>query len=140
MDATELSERIKQHLDAGEWAKAMAELAEAWKAASEFGVMVCDRPEYPGVWVKFQTSGYPFGLRRQWDDLKTDVEALGVILPRVVDWNVTDLAGTPVPLNGDREAARDAALLDNVDDGLVVWLIHAFTRFWRIELPQPRKN
>jgi len=131
-----LSEHIRQQVEAGEWAQAMASLADAWNDASEFGMVACGLPDYPGVWVRFVTRGYPFSLRRQWEEAK-DSAVLSIILPRITDWNMLDVDGNPLPLPPNE---RPPTLLDNVDDAVVIWLIRAFWRFWRIDLTTPRKN
>jgi len=137
MNATELSEQIKQHLEAGEWAQAAAMLTLEWNTASDFGVLHCDRPEYPEVWVRFKTSGYPFKLRREWDNTESVSARLAMIIPHIADWNLPDIIGQNVPLDG---AARDATLFDEIDDLLVMWIVFAFTRFWLYDLAMPRKN
>ena len=62
------------------------------------------------------------------------------LLPDVVlmDINMPDVDGKPIelPLGGE----RDAALLDNLDEMLIVWLIQRFVWSWRRELTTPRKN
>jgi len=138
MNASELSEQIRQQVEAGEWPQAMASLAGAWNEASEFGTVTCSLPDYPGVWVRFATRGYPFSLRRAWEEAKGDDAVLSIILPRILAWSVVDVDGLPLPLPPDGE--RPTTLLDNIDDAVVIWMIRAFWRFWRIELPVPRKN
>lgn len=135
MTASELSEQIREHVERGEFSQAVALLMTEWKAASDFGVAHCDLPEYPGIWVRFKTSGYPFRLRREWDAADAN-EALALLVPHLDDWNVMDVDGQVVHLDGE----RGAALFDDVDDGLVWWLMRTFVNFWLIELPQPRKN
>ena len=138
MNASELSEQIRQSVEAGEWAQAMASLAGAWNEASEFGTVACNLPDYPGVWVRFATRGYPFSLRRTWEEASGDAAVLSIILPRITVWNVADVDGQTIPLPQNGE--RPTALLDNVDDAVVIWMIRAFWRFWRIDLSVPRKN
>jgi len=142
MNASELSEQVRQNVEAGEWARAMTAVAEAWRDASEFGTVTCGLPEYADVWVRFRTSGYPFSLRKQWEQAN-DEGALDLILPRVVAWNLRDVDGLSVDLpEGERQHALQERTLvfDNVDDALVVWMIRAFFMFWRRDLTGPRKN
>ena len=138
MDASELSEQIRQSIESGEWSLALSALAGAWGEVSEFGTVYCHLPDYPGVWVRFATRGYPFSLRRTWDEVKGDDAVLSIILPRVTAGNMLDVDGNPISLPPDGE--RPTTLLDNIDDTVVIWLIRAFWRFWRIELSVPRKN
>ena len=137
MSASELSEQIRERVEAGEWAQAMMSLAEAWNDASEFGTVACGLPDYPDVWVRFATHGYPFSLRRQWSEANDDSSVVSIILPRVVSWSICDVSGNPVPLP---DGERTVSLIDNVDEALVVWLSRAFFVFWRRDLPTPRKN
>src|SRR3990170_2031149 len=118
MNASELSEQIRQQIESGEWAQAMASLAGAWNDASEFGTVACNLPDYPGVWVRFTTRGYPFSLRRAWDEVKGDDAVLSIILPRIAEWSIVDIDGKPIhlPLDGD----RPTTLLDNIDDTVVI--------------------
>ena len=137
MDASELSEQIRQSIESGEWSLALSALAGAWGEVSEFGTVYCHLPDYPGVWVRFATRGYPFRLRREWESASTDAALIGIILPRVTAWNMPDVDGNPIPLPSGE---RGIEILNDADDSLVVWLLRAFWRFWRIELPVPRKN
>src|SRR3990167_692448 len=106
MSATELAERIQQNVEAGQWAQAMATLADAWKDASDFGVVPCGLPDYADVWVRFKTSGYPFALRRQWEQANDDQAIYGLVLPRIVAWNVRDVDGNPVELPAEEGRTR----------------------------------
>ena len=125
MNASELSEQIRQHVEAGEWSQAMSIVADAWNEASEFGTVICDSPEYPGLWVRFKTRGSPFALRRQWADAD-DQGVVEIMLRYVTAWNLIDVDGKPIelPTNGD----RDPSLLNNLDEMLIVWLIRRFVR------------
>lgn len=90
-----------------------------------------------GAWVRFRTSGYPRKLRREWDAASPDESA--VILLRYVEaWSVVDVDGQPVELPA--AGGRTAALLDNVEDALVMWLVRSFLRFWLTDLVAPRPN
>ena len=136
--ATELSEQIKEHLDAGEFSEAAAAVARAWDDHSEFGMRHCPLPGWTDVWVQFKTSGYPFKLRRAWDEAKTDEATLAVILPYITAWNLTDVDGQPVEL--PPVAERTVGLVETIEDALLMWLIREFNIFWFTELLRPRKN
>ena len=103
----------------------------------ELGKKICNMPGYELVWVRFKTRGYPFKLRQEWRDTD-DRGALDIILRYVVDANIPNGKGTPVPL--DAVTPRTAVLLDDVEESLIVWLINTFVRFWRVELPSAPKN
>ena len=105
-------------------------------SGQEFGRAVCDRPEYAGVWVQFKTTGYPRKLRREWDAANADA-TLAIVLRYVIAWNVRDVDGADVALP---DGERPAALMDNVDEAVIVWLIRAFARFWLVDLTAPRPN
>ena len=109
----------------------MADLEE------ELGKKVCTLPGYESAWVRFKTRGYPFKLRQEWRDTD-DRGALDIILRYVMDGNIPNGNGAPVPL--DTVTPRTSELFDNVEESLVVWLINAFVRFWRVELPSAPKN
>ncbi len=142
--ATEMSEhtglagQIAGHVEAKEWREAAAAVARAWDEASAFGLRHCPLPGYTDVWVQFKTSGYPFSLRRKWDEAKTDTATLAIILPYVVAWNLTDVDGHPVELPPAGE--RSIQTVENIEDGLLMWLIREFNTFWFTELLTPRKN
>lgn len=80
--------------------------------------------EYPDVWVKFKTSGYPFSLTRTLDKSKDADESLNIVLRYVMDWSLTDIDGQPVTLPALAE--RQSSILDNVDESLATWLIRSF--------------
>ena len=137
MDASELSERIGGLVRENMFAEAAAELARAWREASAFGTRRCDLPEYPDVFVRFRARGYPFRLRQQWVDEADAGALIELILPRVEEWNLTDVSGLAIALpNGERKAV----ILDEVDTPLVLWLIREFSQFLLIEMVSPRKN
>ena len=100
------------------------------------GRLYCTQPEYPETWVRFKDRGYPFKLRREIEPLTTDQQMLPVILPYVVEWNLTGLDGQPVTLPAGE---REAALLDNVDEIVASWLVRAFFEH-RGALIRPRPN
>jgi len=133
-----LAGQIAEHVEAKEWREAAAAVARAWDEASPFGVRHCPLPGYTDVWVKFKTSGYPFSLRRKWDEAKTDTATLGLILPYVVEWNLTDVDGQAVDLPAAGE--RSIETVANIEDALLMWLIREFSVFWFTELLTPRKN
>lgn len=137
--ATELSvpARVAQHLEAGEYAEAIHAIVREWNDRSEFGVRHCPMDGHTDRWVKFKTSGYPFGLRRKWDAARSDTETLSLILPYVIEWNLVNLDGQPISLP---DGARPTDLLDDVEDQVLMWLIREFVVFWLGELLQPRKN
>lgn len=100
------------------------------------GLKQCDLPGFEHVWAQFRTSGYPFRLRREWDAASGE-QAIALVLGYIVDWNLTDVDGAPVALPA---GPRSLALLDNVEDALVLWLVRAFQRAWRYDLTAARPN
>mgnify|MGYP003394147071 CR=1 FL=1 len=104
---------------------------------SELGKIICDRPGYESVWVRFKTRGYPFRLRDEWRETN-DVGALALILRYVVEWNLPDMDGNAITLPS--ESPRSPSILDNVEETLIVWFIGAFAQFWRVGLPSAEKN
>jgi hypothetical protein len=137
MDATELSEQIKTHLSTGDYSAAHYELIQAWNEAADFGRVYCDVPEFTGTFVKFKTRGYPFALRQQWEESTEQNFVTSTVLSYITEWNLADVNGQPIDLPAGERSPR---LIDNLEDGLVVWLVGAFRRFWRITLLAPRKN
>jgi len=137
MDASELSERIGNLVRENMLAEAAAEIARARRESATFGKRHCDLPEHPDVYARFATTGYPFRLRRQWTEEDDASGLIELILPHVVEWNLADLGGQPIPLP---DGERKAALLDDVDLPLVTWLIRGVSQFILIELVSPRKN
>ncbi len=135
MTASELSEQIKNHLEAGEYAQANALLMIEWRQRSEFGVARCNLPEYSEVWVRFKTSGYPFSLRREWEAADEE-ETFRIMAAHVEDWNLPDLSGGVVALDGD----LSKTILDQVEESLLWWMVREFVNFWRVDLMTPRKN
>lgn len=133
-----LNERVGKHLDSGDYALALAEIGYAWNEKSEWGTRRCTLVGFEDVFVKFKTRGYPFSLRKKWQEAVThDDTALLLILPYVVAWNFRDIDGNPVELP---EGDRATSLFDNIEDGLLMWLIREFNLFWFTELLAPRKN
>lgn len=138
MNATELSGQLTELLAAGEWAEAARRLAAEWAAVSEWGLYRCELPEQPAAWVQFKTTGYPFKLRRQWEEAKNDAEVLALVLPRVERWSITGANGEP--LADPQACLADLHLLDELEEALLMWLTRCFWDFWRVKLLQPRKN
>lgn len=138
MDATEISGQIKTLVEAGEWGEAARLLAGEWDAAGEFGVYHCDLPEQPDAIVKFKPAGYPFKLRRQWDEAKNDAEIMQLILPRVESWTMRGASGEPMP--PAQACLADIGLLDDLEETLLMWITRCFVDFWRVKLIKPRKN
>ena len=137
MSASELSGRVKDLIEAGDYPAAAAELGAAWRERAGTETRPCPLPEFPGVWVRFKASGYPFSLRRQWLESRDDRELLAIILRYLEEWNVPDVAGAALVLPaGDREAK----LLDNTEISLVSWLIREFSVFLLNDLVRPPKN
>lgn len=137
MDASELSERVKKLAEAGNWLSVQAAVNAAWhEQENDFGLMRCSYSGYESLWVRFRTHGYPFSLRRRWEEAD-DRATLEIVLEYVTEWNLPDVSGAPALLP---DGLRSAALLDEVEDSLVIWLVRAFRQFWRVELTQPRKN
>ena len=101
----------------------------------ELGKVSCTLPGYESVWVRFKTRGYLFKLRQEWRDTD-DRGALEIISRYIVDTNFPSGNGQPLEFM----EPRAAALFDDVEESLIVWLINAFVRFWRVELPSAPKN
>uniref|UniRef100_A0A6M3KKR1 Uncharacterized protein n=1 Tax=viral metagenome TaxID=1070528 RepID=A0A6M3KKR1_9ZZZZ len=80
----------------------------------------CDLPAFPDTFVEFRDRPWKFGDRRRTLEAGGDAAALEIILPYVVEWNVKDCGGNPV----DAKAGVD--MLDDVEDGVVIWLIRAW--------------
>lgn len=104
----------------------------------EFGKVDCDLSEYPGVWVKFKTRGYPFKLRQQWRDAKDDAEIASITLRYIEAWGLVDIDGKDVPLPATKDRPYD--LLADVEDALVVWMVREFKKFWQFDLVSARPN
>lgn len=108
-------------------------------------------PDLPAVRVKFKTRGYPFRLRREWQEA-TDAKTLDIVLRYVEEWTLPDMDGVPLPLPPVDERKAPVMMVnkvpvllsppvfDRVEDAIVVWLIRTFAQFWRWELTQPRPN
>ena len=136
--ASELSEQIIQAVSDKEWSKVLRLTDEARREQLGDGRRHCTQPEYPEVWVKFRDRGYPFSLRKDYDEAPlTDMQAIVIVLGYVEEWMLSDMAGQPVllPANG----ARKPELLGNVDEMIVAWIIREFGAVRR-ELMRPRKN
>src|SRR5512139_511913 len=97
MDATEISGQVVGLIAGGEWGQAARLVNEQWNEASEFGTYHCELPEFAEAWVRFNTTGYPFKLRRQMEEAANDREVLLLILPRVAEWAVQRADGQPMP-------------------------------------------
>ena len=138
MDATEISEQLKGFISTGEWGEAARLLANEWNAASEFGMYHCDVPEQPDAVIQFKLTGYPFKLRRLWDEAKNDAEIMQLILPRVASWSMRGAGGEPLPPAPD--CLNDIGLLDELEETMLMWVTRAFVDFWRVKLILPRKN
>jgi len=136
--ATELSEQVSDYLENKQYVEAIGAVTRAWNEAGEFGVRHCSLPDYAETWVKFKTRGYPFSLREKWDNTTTYKDTLTIVLGYIADWNFTDISGQPIALPAD--GSRPTELVDNLEDGLLFWLVREFTYFWLYELPKPRKN
>lgn len=99
-----------------------------------FGRKTCDLAGYEACWVQFKTSGYPRKLRKEWDATTTADSVWSIVGRYLADWHLVDLAGQAVPV------ATDLALLDDVEDALVTWVINTFSSFWLTEATVPRPN
>lgn len=118
----------------------------------EFGRYVCDVPGVSGVWVQFKARGYPFGMRRKWQEARTDEASFAILLPKVEAWHLLDVDGkvvalqlpAPAPETEEGEtkpaAHNPLAFLDNVDGAVVTWLVTMFTRFLLYHSSYPPKG
>ena len=138
MNASELSEQIKTLVTSSEWGEAARLLAREWDEVSEFSVYHCDVPEQPDALIKFKMTGYPFKLRRLWDEAKNDAEIMQLIMPRVASWSMLGAGGEPFP--SAQDCLSDIALLDELEETMLMWVTRSFVNFWRLKLIQPRKN
>lgn len=105
--------------------------------AETFGRYECEAQ--PGTWVQFRTSGYPFKLRKQWRDVFKEAEVLEFVLKYVADWSLKTVDGTPVvlpPAPGERKAA----LVDDVENVVVAWLVSIFGTWLMGDSVRPPKN
>jgi hypothetical protein len=138
-ESTELSaiaRLVGAFIESGDWQSAANELAQGWHADIDLGLRHCvTQPEYPDLWVRFKTRGYPFRMLREWDRLDLDA-SVEKMLSYVEEWNLVDHDGNAVALDDERKVT----LLDNVEDKVVAWLIGDFIRFWQRDLRTPRKN
>lgn len=123
---SELSGQATAAIDAGEWGKAATLVAAAWRENSPPGFRPCSLPDYPDVWVRYKARGYPYSLRRKWQEAAGEVEILELTLPYIEAWSLTGADSQPVALP---DGARTAALLDAVDIALVFWLVRDFGRW-----------
>jgi len=80
----------------------------------------CDQPAFPGAFVEFRDRPWKFGDRRRTLEATDDALALGIILPYVTGWNIKDCDGKAVAVEDGVDA------LNEVEDGLVIWLIRAW--------------
>lgn len=137
MNSSELSEKIKGLIEAGDYPAAASEIGAAWRERAGIETRPCPLPEFSAVWVRFKASGYPFSLRRQWLESRDDRELLVIILRYMDAWTVPDVAGSVITLP---DGERDAKLLDNTEISLVSWLIREFSVFLLNDLVRPPKN
>lgn len=138
---TEMSDQsiqIAQMITEHDYSGALKMLSELWNAHGEFGLRHCTVAGFEQLWVKYQITGYPFSLRRKWDEAKTDRATLELLLPHVAEWNLTTLDGQALELPDVAE--RKVELVDNVEDQVLMWMIRDFAAFWLTELLLPRKN
>lgn len=91
--------------------------------------ITCELPGHE-VWVEFRQDKWRFGDRRAVREAASDAEWLGVVLPYVTAWSLTDVDGAP--------AQPTVAAMDEVDDDLVCWLLSAWwqARSERSALPK----
>lgn len=112
--------------------------------AGDFGKKACIVPGYEDCWVQFKTTGYPRKLRDEWDGAigRPDSAAAdirwGIVLRYVEAWQLRDVDGESVALPPLAERTR--AVLDNVEDAIVVNLPSVFLNFWINELTAARPN
>ena len=92
--------------------------------------ITCELPGHTGVWVEFRQDKWTFGDRRTVLEAASDTEWLGVVLPYVTSWNVTDVDGALVE--------QTVSAMDKVEDDLVAWLLSAWfkARSERSALPK----
>ncbi len=89
------------------------------------GTIKCPIDEFPDVWAQFKTSGYPFSPSKTLDEPRAAEISLEIILRYVVAWRIIDIDGNEVSLP-DEVSARQASMMDNVDEVLATWLVKAF--------------
>lgn len=106
----------------------------ATELSEPFNRKACPIVGYEQCWVEFKTSGYPRKLRRLWDETKDADATLEIVLSYITAWSLVDVNGAAI------ELGRTAAVLDNAEDAVAVWLVRAFQMFWLIELQRPPKN
>jgi hypothetical protein len=73
--------------------------------------ITCELPGHDKVWVEFRQDKWTFGDRRTVLEAASDTEWLGVVLPYVTGWNVTDVDGASVE--------PTVSAVDRVEDDLV---------------------
>lgn len=109
-------------------------MSDSELSGAPFGRKFCDIPGYTDCWVQFKTSGYPRKLRREWDAAKEDSVTWEIIARYIAAWNIKDIDGGAV------QPSADYAVVDNLEDAVVVWIVKTFQRFWLVELLTPRPN
>ena len=92
--------------------------------------ITCDLPGFDKVWVEFRQDKWTFGDRRAILEAASDPEWLGIVLPYVTVWNVTDVDGASVE--------PQVSSIERVDDDVVAWLLGAWfkARSERSALPK----
>lgn len=123
MTVSELSGQATAAIEAGEWVKAAALVSAAWRENSPPGFRPCSLPEYTDVWVRYKARGYPYSLRRKWQEAMGEAAIFELVLPYVEEWSIPDSTGRPLALP---EGERTAALFDSMDIPLVFWLVRDF--------------
>lgn len=132
-----LAAEVGKHIEAGEFQEASNTLSAGWREDMEFGMRPSTLPDFPDLWVRFATRGYPYSLARKWLDKNSD-EMLLVMLGYVEEWNMIDLDSNPIALPEKEKRSPD--LVDNVEDRILFWLVQQFQEFWQRDLRLPRKN
>lgn len=120
---SELSGQAITAIEAGEWSKAAALVSAAWREHAPPGFRPCTLPDYSDVWVRYRARGYPYSLRRKWQEVTGEAAIFELVLPYIEEWNVPDSNGQPLILP---EGERTVALFDPMDIPLVFWLVRDF--------------
>lgn len=85
-----------------------------------------------GLWCSFRPSKWTFGARMGILGAASDLEALDLILPFVVSWNLTDVDGVAVPFDKGSKA------LLNLDDGTARWLVRSWFEARELAVAVPK--
>jgi len=95
----------------------------------------CDVEGYEKCWIEFRDDRWPFGDRRKAIDATEDMVVLGIIVPYIENWNLTDFEGKKLAF--DKEKGLDN--LDRLEDGTILgWIMGSWfrARTMRNEVPK----